>query len=419
MSLTKKILLTVLILTFVPLIYTFYTSYQAAKQAIEKEALEKLSVIAQRQENRITDILRIREEKITLISNNSELSSVLNLYIQNKSLSELQKINNILVDAKQDVSSIKHILFLDTKGRVLASTDPELIGKDFSTEEFFIKGKNENVVNIQNIYEDNSAEGVSSMPIKFNSNLIGILSIKTNSSYLFNTVQDYTGLGTTGEVIIAKRNSNGTPVLIVPLRFDTDGTFKRTVETSYEPIYSALSGNNKLFIDEVDYRGKHVLSVTRYLQKPDWGIVVKMDKDEVFAPVYRMRTIFILNFILILVAVSLIAIFFGRTITKPLNKLQHIAEELRKGNLMERAPESQDEIGQLGKTLNNMAIELEVAFNLLRDKHKESELYKRKTNELTKSNKKLEDELVQVDTLQSLLRVEEEIKEIKNKIGEK
>ena len=125
MPLTKKILLTVLILTFVPLIYTFYTSYQTAKQAVEKEALEKLSVIAQRQVNRITDIFRIREEKITLISNNSELSSVLNSYVQNKSLSELQKINNILVDAKQDVSSIKHILFLDTKGKVISSTDPE------------------------------------------------------------------------------------------------------------------------------------------------------------------------------------------------------------------------------------------------------------------------------------------------------
>jgi len=121
------------------------------------------------------------------------------------------------------------------------------------------------------------------------------------------------------------------------------------------PVQEAVEGI-KGFGISVDYRGKEVLAVWRYLPHLRWGIVVKIDTKEAFAPVLRLRNRFFFFGVFIIFIVFAAAFFVSREISTPITKLKEAAAQIGVGKLNTRVDvKSKDEIGILAITFNQMA----------------------------------------------------------------
>src|SRR6185503_14234986 len=79
-----------------------------------------------------------------------------------------------------------------------------------------------------------------------------------NSYLLTSITTDYTGLGSTGEVVIGRRGADGEIVYLTPRRFE------KTANHESLSMNEALKKNESFFSDIIDYQGKSVAAVTKY-----------------------------------------------------------------------------------------------------------------------------------------------------------
>lgn len=118
---------------------------------------------------------------------------------------------------------------------------------------------------------------------------IGTLAFQVNLDRLIQVSADNTGLGETGETVLAQREGNHA-LYVGPLSRIGEAAFRYRVPLTKtaSPMRSALSGEVGMGVTQ-DYVGVDIVSVWRYLPSLSWGMVVKMDVDEALASAQRLR----------------------------------------------------------------------------------------------------------------------------------
>ena len=182
------------------------------------------------------------------------------------------------------------------------------------------------------------------------------LVFEINMSPVYELIQDVTGLGETGETLIAKKN-NGEILFLNPLRHDSKAALKRTAKMDNDqaiPIQQALKGINGHGLS-TDYRGKAVVAVWRNIPLLGWGAVTKIDVSEAFYTVNMLRKsilVLVLTFLVLSIIVSLIV---AKKVSDPIEKLQSGLKEVGRGNLDHRVGMlGRDEVGMLGRAFDKM-----------------------------------------------------------------
>jgi PAS domain S-box-containing protein len=198
-------------------------------------------------------------------------------------------------------------------------------------------------------------------PVFKDGRLIGAVGLQISNVALYNTVNDYTGLGVTGEVVVASKVSEDTILYMNPLRNDPEAAFNRTVIIGSDvgiPIQESIGGLSSSSIT-TDYRGEEVVASWRYLPGLRWGMVVKIDSKEALAQVTAIRNTALILGGVSLLAVLVVAVLVSRSISNPIVNLTNIAKAIAEGDINIQAQvESTDEIGVLGRTFNRMTQQL-------------------------------------------------------------
>jgi PAS domain S-box-containing protein len=356
-KINTKLLIAFVIIALIPLGVISILSYVNAKEALTRQVLSHLQSVAEIQSNRIESIVEQNLERLNLVSSRTQLRLSLDSFISNPNTDDQDRINQILLDARSSVNSFRDISVLTLDGEVVASTDATKIGGTRLTDEVFIRGQNENTADIFFLDENQNLCVYLSGPLYLEGELLGVVVIESTGDSILAAITDYTGLGTTGETQLAETDESGDAVFITPTRFDQGAALSRTVpkEEVNSPIIQALSKNEELFTDAVDYRGEPVLAATQYISNTGWGLVTKMDKAEALAPVGRLQYLLLMIGLLSLALVLLISMFLSRAIARPIIKLAHMATRVSEGDLSARAEvTSRDEIGILAQACNQM-----------------------------------------------------------------
>lgn len=219
-------------------------------------------------------------------------------------------------------------------------------------------------------------------PILKNGKFIGVVAFQMNNKEIYKLVQDYTGLGETGDIVMASRVGDAA-VFVTPTRHDPHAAFKRKVPIgSGEALHlqEAVQGKSGSGF-AIDYRKKNILAVWRYLPSLRWGMVVKIDVKEAFAPVIRLRNWSLTIGIVAALLIILEAYFISKLISYPIVELTQITKSIAAGDLTQRINiKTEDEIGELADSFNKMVVDL---------KHSRDALEERAV-ELERSNKELE-----------------------------
>jgi hypothetical protein len=153
-------------------------------------------------------------ERLALVSNQAYLRINLDNYLKEKNHFYQEELNKNLDDIRSSLTGFQNIDILNLEGEVLASTNKEKIGTNQANKECFVRGLVESSVDMLFLDENRNLKVHFSGPLYMEDKLIGVLMIEATTRSIISIVEDYTGLGDTGETLMAKRDENGDALFI-------------------------------------------------------------------------------------------------------------------------------------------------------------------------------------------------------------
>lgn len=203
-------------------------------------------------------------------------------------------------------------------------------------------------------------------PVMSSGKVIGTVALQLDLAKLTAVTSDTTGLGETGETVLAQLQ--GKEALYVgPLRHIPDVAFRRRISLDQiaPPMQAAFRGDDGEGISR-DYAGVEVLAAWRYLPGLHWGMDVKIDAVEAFAPLYHLQKVAAIALGVILLIACLAAILLSRMLVTPIRKLVEATEHLAEGELSELLQDQGlVELQQLADSFNTMAKKLHASHSEL------------------------------------------------------
>ncbi|MDX9707628.1 MAG: EAL domain-containing protein, partial [Azospira sp.] len=158
---------------------------------------------------------------------------------------------------------------------------------------------------------------------------IGALALQINVDVFSDVLADRTGLGRSGEIVLGRHDGDEV-VFSMPHLLRTWGDrqpARRPLAEAPDPLRRALAGENGDGIT-TDYSGQQVAAAWRYLPALHWGMTVKIDADEAFAPARQVRWLAALTLLVFLALSGIAGIVLGRRLLNAENRLRRSNEQL-------------------------------------------------------------------------------------------
>jgi PAS domain S-box-containing protein len=376
MSLRSKLTIVILALVSIPLVFVSIISFSNYEDSLETARFSQLENLADFKADRI---------EAYFAGLKTEIEMAQNFYIIRKHLPVLIRSGDSrsdpLVTAARNVldkqlrgiqasAGLFDIILADKMGRIVYSSDsgnnPTTMFTALPKIQLISFKEGLNRISFSEIFLNEPAGNrpemlISAPAFDLNDTVIGIIVFEMDMAPLFQIVQDTTGLGTTGEILIGKKFFTNEIRYLNPLRHDPGTVLKRIIhagDTIALPIQNAVRGETGTG-RSIDYRGKKVVAAWRYIPSLKWGLVAKIDSAEAFEVVSGLRRLLILVLAVVFSMVSIITLSMARSISRPIQMLSQGAAIIGSGNLDHKVGTTlKDEIGQLSRSFDKMTHDL-------------------------------------------------------------
>ncbi|MBL6765674.1 MAG: response regulator [Verrucomicrobiae bacterium] len=360
MKLTPKITLALLLVSLVPLGLFGALALKLARENLLNQADARLGFAAARKRQQLEYLLENYHERVRLVASRTQLRLSLKNYVTKGDPADLAHITRILSDVLPAIQGFDSIAVTCPLGVVKTSTDPAEIGTDRSDEVFFSHGKTNTVAGFFFLQDDKLRLRLAG-PLILDDELVGVIVIRALAGDLESVLHLRSGLGETGEALLAMRDPNGDARYINAPRYGDHPPMTLTIpkRDASAPMSQAMLKISAPLREATDYRGVKVMAATEYLPRADWGLVVKMDHKEAMAPVHSLTVTLAAAIGGTAALVLVLSILISRALTRPLLDLAETAGRIHAGDFTRRAPENRnDELGTLAKSFNAMSGEL-------------------------------------------------------------
>ncbi|WP_016951174.1 ATP-binding protein [Anabaena sp. PCC 7108] len=427
-KIVNKLLLWFLLIALVPLTSVTCLAYYIVQKSQEKEVNNNLSYIAEAKAKRLDNYINERKNNAAAIAQIPSIVDAIEAYQKTFEQSGIDALASWQIDEKYRPFIAKYLEIFDYSDIILISQSGDNIfsikrgqsyGKNYYDQDFknselakvFDRAKTLMQVEVSNFgyYETiNEPAAFIAAPVFKNNLIIGVVVLQLNNQEFNKVVNDYTGLGNTGETIVG--SVVGKQIIFTSAtRHDPNAAFQRTVKISKKklnPLDQAVHGIKGTGIT-IDYRYQETIAAWRYLPSLNSGLLVKIDTSEAFATLITLRNIVIFLGIITIVLVNFAAFIVAKSISKPVVELTQIVHELAQGNLHKKVPVlTNDEIGQLAQSFNRMTEKLEASFKTIQQREQEVATAKEKLEvvleQLQQEAQQLASQLVQSEKMSSL-----------------
>ncbi|MDZ8222053.1 diguanylate cyclase domain-containing protein [Nostoc sp. ChiVER01] len=425
-----KLIASFLIVALIPLLLLAFINKQTTEKILTDNAKQALSAAANETASRIDAFIdgnlnAVRVEAILP-------GSVRYLSLtpkQRDDSPEMQLATETLIRlSRKDMLNILSYALLDLNGKNVLDTDTSNIGKDESVENYFKKPVETgsyyvSSMKLSPMIPDLVTLFFSSPVRNAKGDILGVLRVSYNATVVQQLVTRETErAGAKSFAILLDENniylahSTASELLfksIVALPFDVVTELQKKgrlpnspvkeLATNEPKLKQALDNKQPYLIAPLSTTGNQVnlIAIAPLKSKyKHWSVLFAQPLAVALAPVENQIRGAMFLFAIIASVVTIIAFAIGQMLTKPIIYLTDIVFQFTTGNLDIRAQiSSKDEIGQLAKSFNHMALQLQTSFETLEQRVKE------RTAELVIAKEKAEDanqkleQLVNVDGL--------------------
>ncbi|MEO9308993.1 MAG: cache domain-containing protein [Nitrososphaera sp.] len=382
-TLDKKLVTLVMLVSLVGIGVTVFFSFHYANLIIEQRVMDQLTSQSAVRGDSMRSVLNSKIQQIQVIATDPMIQNLIKEFdaIEDENafasrISERRIAFLIEIQAFEatigGLNDLENVEIVNADGKKLFSLLNRKDKKEFVTDPIFIKGLNEPFTQIVQ-GKDGKRKLLLVTPIYDNPKepAIGVAIVTANTQSVDQILLNRLGLGETGESYLVNENK----MLISESRFVEDAAFKEKVDTVPVNLCFESGQNHKGLYP--DYRGIIVLGSSNCMKDLGLVLLVEIDDTEVFEPVHDLQEKIILLGIIITIAVGVVAYFLSKLISKPLIKLQHAARKIANGDLDVRTNiRTQDEIGQLSRTFDQMAEQIQDS--LLKIKEREDVIKQQK-----------------------------------------
>lgn len=360
----------------VPVSLTLYLNYTVATKALQKMIYNNIASISKNKIEHIQDHITEYKKHVAYLLSNPTIINVFHSISKQLDKPALTVYENIPKNIKEYLVEIKKtrgfydLFLINANGDIVYTVIREndfatnlLTGryKDSALATEFKKSQKQKGVNFSKFSAYKASEGKPSafisLPIYKQGQFLGSIAVQITSADIYSLAVSYTGLGETGEVILAEKQKDKIHFL-TPLRHDDNDKFRTIVLGSNDakPMQLAAIGNSGEGVF-TDYRGVQVMANWQYLDFVGWGMVVKIDKEEALSSLKEITRFYII--IAITLFLLLILLWqFSKNITAPVSRLISSTKKMTNGNLSARSViknSDANEFKELAESFNDMA----------------------------------------------------------------
>ncbi|TAN59883.1 hypothetical protein EPN18_09655, partial [bacterium] len=158
LSLVQKAIISFAVI-FAPIAITFFIGYRDNKEHYKKLIINDLVVIAEAYEAQIFQFLEMNKQRAIDFSTDGTIVKEVENAAAGRPYSSALLGAHLLRNKAPLDKTIQEVLVISPLGRVIASTNNELIGADVSDKPFFLKGKT-NAEMVETAATANNARGL-------------------------------------------------------------------------------------------------------------------------------------------------------------------------------------------------------------------------------------------------------------------
>jgi PAS domain S-box-containing protein len=345
-------------------------AYTAAGGLLQENSLRQLKSLAETKKQDLERVFLGWQDRVSLIASRTQLRASLSAFNQTGVPAERDRIQRILDDARSAAGTVQRLTVYDVGRRPLATTAevgaaglPDLEASRLPDGEVPV---------YEGVLEDEEI-GLSVgfvAPLQWEGERVGVLSVWLSADELVDVTRSFIGLGETGETLIVLPGGAGGVRVLGSARAGPDETPGPVSLEGIDDLAALVMMRRDSVYSEglIDERGRPVWAATRYLPEVEWGLIVKFDAAEEQEPIKRFRSDLVRLGLSLSAFAIVVGILLGFLFAKPIHDLAGTADRIRIGELGARARvQSQDEIGLLARTFNQMAEELERQVRLLHE----------------------------------------------------
>lgn len=334
----------------------------SARRALQQSIYARLEAVTMVKEASLTRWQAERKADVVLLTRIPEVRNAGTILLDpdTESGSEVYQaayatLDQVLRDVlRRRVDLNELFLMSPDDGRILYSTNTSRLGEKVSAPYFAAGLQN---VYMQSVDDDPQAPRmymVIATPMRaVNGEVKGVLAAKVDPTHMEQIVLDQTGLGEASINYLVDTNNHLVQVI--------DPFLHRTLQkekVTSAGIEAVLAGQDGR-AQYTNYQNMPVLGAYRWLDEMQFGLVAELPLSEAYAPVQRLTTIILVTGLAGIVIMAVFMIPFANTISRPIVELTDTAVRVTEGDLMATAAvQTQDEIGTLARTFNQMTEQL-------------------------------------------------------------
>ena len=368
-SLRVKLGIIAIVLIAIPVIAISFTYSRTVKEIIKNKYTETAVQSVYETAEKLNFVLDDVQEFSTVMTSNSELLDMLN----NKSNFKAEEFNRVL------------------RNFITSRDDIEVIDLVTDNAHYTAGAKKNN--SLERINQELKSSSGQPLWLPTKSEEIEILSGKFKKNYFtlarkivdFNTLKDYGYLLIDLEEVILEQAYSGlvdnenVEVFIC----DSQGNIishsdkKKIGGTIKDEPYANEVLADKVGHSYVQYKtniGKVAIYST--IENNGWKIIKTISTDYLYSEINRIQKYFILGGIIYSLVIIIYILFFSFRYTEPMMRMMSVIKRVEQGDLKARTEvRSNDEVGQLGHSLNNMIAEMQVLIDkLVREEQEKKEV---------------------------------------------
>jgi diguanylate cyclase (GGDEF)-like protein/PAS domain S-box-containing protein len=411
----NEILVWFLVLALLPLLVLTTINYQYQKEQYEQTAKQDLFILLNQKMNLINSHVNLVQNQINILSMIPNTKEAFEVYKQTTKKSNPFYENYFSKIIDED--GFYDLFLIDTNGDIIYSVKKE---DDLYTN--LSTGKYSNT-NLGRLYKNtmelldtqisdfefyspsNEDAFFLATPVYGENKILGMIAVQLDTRKIDQIFQDNEGLGKSGSFFAAKLQ-DGKIVATTSIKKEQSPTNYnyQSMQKENTPIFQATHGSSGHDIID-DFKGQRVVAAWSYIPYFKWGVVVKINLDEVLEPIEELKfySILILFFVGLGIVIAILAAI--KNIVEPIEKLTQNVKNFSHGKLNENNTiEVENEIGELSRNFMEMAYSLQTSQNTIQKYANElEEKVQERTRDLEIAKQNIEQKNLQMENYLNII----------------